>query len=295
MSLCRAEEAEIHAVKPAIGGLVFVDGADRDDAHADLRARRWLIVSAAADAPAPGHLRRAIEDAVEGALALRGALPPSVDVEAGLEITVRDQVFRTRALGATGLALTFPRLLGAASRGALDAGDSAVIAAWISASQRWPVQLLLDDADRDTELLMPRRLGDLATARSGARPPVAPLREVKSASMAAALMAAAPALELAPEPETLIPPSGEVLRTERAEPESVAADVDPETQRIPRPPPPIIAIPRRGVMKKRSRSEAPPPRRASPRRSSRKRSRPPPQRARPWRSLRRPRLHPRPW
>src|SRR4051812_21335212 len=177
MSLCRAEEAEIHAVKPATGGLVFVDSEGRDDAHADLRARRWLVVSAAVDAPTPGNLRRAIEDAVEGALALRGALPPSVDVDASLEITVRDQVFRTRALGATGLALTFPRLPGAASRCALDAGDSAVIAAWISASQRWPVQLLLDDADRDTELLMPRRLGDLATARSNPRPAPAPLRE----------------------------------------------------------------------------------------------------------------------
>jgi hypothetical protein len=250
MSLCRAEEAEIPAVKPALGALVFVDGAEREVAHAELRARRWLVVSAPMDAPAPGALRRTIEDAVEGALALRGALPPTVDVEAGVEITVRDQVFRTRALGATGLALVFPRLPGAAFRRSLDARDGAVIAAWIGASQRWPVQLLLDDADRDTELLLPRRLGDLATARSAARPEKIELREVPPAPI---VDAPAPR---EPEPETIIPPSGEVLRAEHVD--AAVAEIDPETQRIPRPPPPIIAIPRRGVMKKRGRSEAPP-------------------------------------
>jgi hypothetical protein len=253
MPLCRAEEAEIHAVKPAVGGLAFVDCAERDDAHAELRARRWLVISASSDAPAPGELRRAIDDAVEGALALRGALPPAVDVEAGVEVTVRDQVFRTRALGATGLALTFPRLSGPVDRRALDARDGAVLAAWIGASKRWPVQLLLDDADRDTELLMPRRLGDLATASSPARTAPVPLREVKSAPVIAA--PAPPAPEPEPEPETIIPPSGEVLRTEPAD---AAVDIDPETQRIPRPPPPILAIPRRSVLKKRGRSEPPP-------------------------------------
>ena len=254
MPLCRAEEAEIHAVKPALGGLAFVDSADRDDAHAELRARRWLVVSATTDAPAPGELRRAIDDAVEGALALRGALPPAVDVDAGVEITVRDQVFRARALGATGLALAFPRLPGPVDRHALDARDSAVIAAWIGASKRWPVQLLLDDADRDTELLMPRRLGDLATAHSPARTAPTPLREVKPAPVVAAPASPEPA----PEPDTLIPPSGEVLRADHAEPADANVESDPETQRIPRPPPPILAIPRRGVMKKRGRSEPPP-------------------------------------
>ena len=240
MPLCRAEEAETPVVKPVLGGLAFLDCAERADVHADLRARRWLVVSAPSDAPTPGSLRRVIDDAVEGALATRGALPPAVDVEASLDVIVRDQVFRTRALGATGLALTFPPLHEAAAPSALDPRDSAVLTAWISASQRWPVQLLLDEANRDTELLMPRRLGDLATARAPLR--LAPVEHREAAPVAA--------------PETIIPPSGEVLR---AEPLDLAAEVDPPTQRIPRPPPPIIAIPRRGVLKKRSRSEAPPP------------------------------------
>ena len=252
MSLARAEEAEIHAVKPALGGLAFLDGAERAGVHAELRARRWLVVTAPLSAPTPGDLRRAIDDAVEGALALRGALPPSVDVEAGVEITVRDQVFRTRALGATGLALAFPPLPGNPARRALDARDSAVLAAWIGASQRWPVQLFLDDADRDAELLMPRRLGDLATSRSTLRStPIEP-REVKLEP----ILTAPPALEIAiaidiaiaTEPET-------ILRVDTLAPTS---ESDPPTQRMPRPPPPILAIPRRGVLKKRSRSEAPP-------------------------------------
>jgi hypothetical protein len=251
MPLCRAEEAETPVVKPALGGLAFLDCAERADAHAELRARRWLVVSAPSDAPTPGSLRRAIDDAIEGALALRGALPPSVDVEASVEITVRDQVFRTRALGATGLALAFPPLPEPAFQSALDVRDSAVLAAWISASQRWPVQLLLDEADRDTELLMPRRLGDLATARSAARPAPMERRELTPALVAEP---AAPTPR-EPAPETVVPPSGEVLRSDAAE---LDAEIDPPTQRIPRPPPPIIAIPRRGVLKKRSRSEAPP-------------------------------------
>jgi len=248
MPLCRAEEAEISVVKPALGGLAFLDCAERADIHAELRARRWLVVSAPSAAPTPGNLRRTIDDAVEGALALRGALPPSVDIEASIEIVVRDQVFRTRALGATGLALAFPPLPEPAFQSALDARDSAVLTAWISASQRWPVQLLLDEADRDTELLMPRRLGDLATARSAARPVPLERHELT-------LVGDPAPAPREPAHETILPPSGEVLRTE---PVDLAAEIDPPTQRIPRPPPPIIAIPRRGVLKKRSRSEAPP-------------------------------------
>ncbi|MEP7124345.1 MAG: hypothetical protein ABJE95_25680 [Byssovorax sp.] len=263
MSLARAEEAETHAVKPATGGLAFLDGAERAGVHAELRARRWLVVNAPTSRPTPGDLRRAIDDAVEGALALRGALPPSVDVEAGVEITVRDQVFRTRALGATGLALAFPPLPGNAARPSLDARDSAVLAAWIGASQRWPVQLLLDDGDRDAELLMPRRLGDLATTRSAPRSAPIELHQVKPEPVVAAPEAAPPVLDIEIEidvpieiePETIVPPSGEILRADAVD---AANESDPPTQRIPRPPPPILAIPRRGVLKKRSRVEAPP-------------------------------------
>jgi hypothetical protein len=271
MSLARAEKAETHAVKPALGGLAFLDGAERAGVHAELRARRWLVVSAPSGRPTPGDLRRAIDDAIEGALAMRGALPPSVDIEAGLEITVRDQVFRTRALGATGLALAFPPLPGNAARPALDARDGAVLAAWINASQRWPVQLLLDDGDRDAELLMPRRLGDLATTRSAARSAPIELREVTPEPIVVAPEVTAPTLDAAPildiqidiqidpapvsETETVAPPSGEARSSDALE---ATSEGDPPTQRMPRPPPPILAIPRRGVLKKRSRAEAPP-------------------------------------
>ena len=259
MSLARAEEAEIHAVKPALGGLAFLDGVERADVHAELRARRWLVVNAPSSAPTPGDLRRAIDDAIEGALALRGALPPSVDVEAGVEITVRDQVFRTRALGATGLALAFPPLPGNATRRALDTRDGAVLAAWISASQRWPVQLFLDHADRDTEVLLPRRLGDLATARHALRSAPIELREVKAEPVIEVkpepVIAEPEALAQAPDAEAVVPPSGEILRLD---PLGATSESDPPTQRMPRPPPPILAIPRRGVLKKRSRVEPPP-------------------------------------
>src|SRR5271170_1405246 len=139
-SLAQVEKAPA-APAPA-GGVHFVVAARHADLCAELRARRYLVVPVAS--PEPGRLRHAIDDAVEGALAMRGALPPGVELDAALEPTLRDQVFRARALGATGLALTLPQL-GDAGTGVLDVVDSATLSAWLAAARRAPLLLVLDE------------------------------------------------------------------------------------------------------------------------------------------------------
>jgi hypothetical protein len=203
MSLAPAEKT-VTSPAPS-GGVHFVAAADSAPLCAALRARRYLI--APVPTPERGRLRQAIDEAVEGALALRGALPPAVHLEAALEPTIRDQVFRARALGATGLCLVLPGLACAADAGLLDAEDSATLLAWLAAARRAPLLVVLDEIDRTARVLSPVPVGDVAGP--------SPLRVHDSAP----------------------PASGEIA----------TPSVDTRT-----PPPPVIAMPRRGVMKKRS-------------------------------------------
>src|SRR5580698_9968456 len=136
MSLAQAEKIA-PAPAPA-GGVHFVAAPRHTDLCAELRVRRYLVAPVAP--PERGRLRHAIDDAVEGALAMRGALPPAVELDAALEPTLRDQVFRARALGATGLAVTLPQL-GDAGGGVLDVVDGSTLSAWLSAARRAPLLL----------------------------------------------------------------------------------------------------------------------------------------------------------
>ena len=204
MSLAPAEK--ISPAPPPAGGVHFAAAAQHAELSTELRARRYLV--AAVPSAERGRLRHAIDEAVEGALAMRGALPSAVHLDAGLEPTIRDQVFRARALGATGLSVMLPPLRSACAEGALDAADSATLLAWLGFTRRAPLLLLLDEADRGARVLSPTPLADLA----GASP-------------------------LGSTHDSAPPPSGEI-------------DTLDGSARTP--PPPVIAMPRRGVMKKRS-------------------------------------------
>jgi hypothetical protein len=207
MSSLATAEKSAPSPAPNPGGVHFAEGARHADLCAELRARRYLVAPVAT--AERGKLRHAIDDAVEGALALRGALPPGVEVGAALEPTIRDQIFRARALGATGLAIALPRL-GEGDDDLLDHEDGATLSAWLSAARRTPLLVVLDDRDRAARVLAPVPLADLA----GPSPLAAP--------------------------ESSPPPSGEI---------AIAAPPAPEA---PIAPPPVLAMPRRGVMKKRS-------------------------------------------
>src|SRR5262245_8186008 len=73
--------------KAPLGGVFFATAARYTEASLDFAERRFLVVSLP-----PGanyrHLTRAIDDAVEGALALRGALPREAPAGNDVEATV---------------------------------------------------------------------------------------------------------------------------------------------------------------------------------------------------------------
>ncbi|MEZ4437941.1 MAG: hypothetical protein R3B72_02555 [Polyangiaceae bacterium] len=111
-----------------------------------------------------GGLREAIEGAVEICLALRGAVPPAVEIDAPLAAMAHDQIFRVRALGATGLCLVLPPLAKLALGRLLDAADSEVLRTWHELSASESVQILFDAGDRELEILAPRPLGEVFPA-----------------------------------------------------------------------------------------------------------------------------------
>ncbi|WP_437997505.1 hypothetical protein WMF26_43245 [Sorangium sp. So ce185] len=143
---------------PPSGLARFAASGQGEGAERELRARRFLWASA--PAAQNGQLRAALDEAVELALAMRGALPPRVQEGAPLEAVIADQVFRARALGAAGLAVGLPRLAGGA-RGALHPEDSATLLAWLGAAREAPVALVFDEVDRSAQVLAPVPLADL--------------------------------------------------------------------------------------------------------------------------------------
>ncbi len=187
------------------GAVHFVDAALREDVQRDLVSRRYLL--AQVPSPLRSRMRRAIDDTVEAALALRGALPPCVEMDAPIDLVIRDQIFRARALGATGLAVMLPRV---ESEGALSIEDGAALSAWLAASRRAPLVVLLDEADRALRLLAPVPLAEVA----GAMP--LPKRSI------------------------------DVGRDSALD----ARGDEPASGNRISPPPPVISLPRRGVMKR---------------------------------------------
>src|SRR5262245_32526708 len=182
----RLSQTQEGGTLPGAGGARFIPAHRVADACAELKARRYVVARATPlkaerrreRSPERGSalpprtatgLRGAIEEAVESALALRGALPPGVSVHADLGICIRDQMLRVRALGATGLAIALPRLGTAGEPTGLDADDSAVLSAWIRAAQNEPLVLLLDDQDRTALALAPVPIEVLVQAASGSR------------------------------------------------------------------------------------------------------------------------------
>ncbi|WP_438033360.1 hypothetical protein [Sorangium sp. So ce204] len=146
---------------PPCGTARFAPSEQGADSERELRSQRFLWASAPA-AP-DGQLRATIEEAVELALALRGALPPRVQEGAPVEVAIADQIFRARALGASGLAVALPRLAGgrSASPRALHPDDSATLLAWLGAAREAPVALVFDEDDRSAQVLAPVPLADL--------------------------------------------------------------------------------------------------------------------------------------
>ncbi|MDC3979976.1 hypothetical protein [Polyangium jinanense] len=175
-------------MRPSFGAF-FVAASRKTELLSELRSRGYVVASILRP-PAPGRLRQAVEEAVESALAMRGAPPPSVSADVDGAASLRDQVVRARGLGSFGLALALPPLATLADTSgdapALGPSDSAVLAVFNEAAQAGPVALVLDEGDRALRILAPVRLDELVAdaaptrralpehSRVVARPPLTP-------------------------------------------------------------------------------------------------------------------------
>ena len=156
------------------GGSEFLTRADRSERCRQLSERGYLVARVApvydtepkpssslapASALKPGHLRQALEGAVEISLALRGAQPPSTIEQEEAEVAAASQLSRLQQLGANGLCLVLPELrLLADEDGTLAIADSTALDVWRELAETEPVYLLLDEGDRELSILAPRRL-----------------------------------------------------------------------------------------------------------------------------------------
>lgn len=117
-----------------------------------------------------GGLEAFVLDAIELELERRGAAPLGWQREECLEAKLGDQLYRTRLLGAGGLALRFSRLDALAdTSGQLNADDSDTLRQLLALAEREPLQLFLPEPA--AALLVvgePRRLSDWLTAGSRA-------------------------------------------------------------------------------------------------------------------------------
>jgi len=248
-------------------GALFVAASRKSELLSELRSRGYVVANILRP-PAPGRLRQAVEEAVESALAMRGAPPPSVSADADGAASLRDQLGRAKGLGSFGLALALPPLGTLADTSgdvvALGPSDSSVLTAFNDAAQVATVALVLDESDRGLRILAPLRLDDLVADAAPTRRP---------STEHSRIVARPPAPPPEPEPNdvktiTSDPPAREPDASDRPQlqgrlrglrprstPPAMPAVEAPRTFKSSPPPPPLDAAPP---------AEIPPPRRSSP-------------------------------
>lgn len=225
---------------PPLGEMRFISALSVPDVCTDLGASRFLVVGAPAGPLAPAGLRRRIDDAVEGELAARGALPAAIGVDAELSSCIRDQVFRTRALGSIGLAIALPPLSELADAdGRLNVDDSAALLAWTRATAELPVVLLASEADRGVSAYAPIPLERLLAAEGRAAPPAPPPVVDEATWIEASREPPADPFDMTPPPAAVAPAREEARR--REEPRRTPAP-PPVIRTRTTPPPPAVVV-----------------------------------------------------
>jgi hypothetical protein len=167
-----------------------VPGAELRETLAENASEGFLAVSVPAPKPADrGRLALVVEEAVEQALERHGGCPPGLAVEADLDASLADQIYRARLLEFRGLALALGplgALIGAA--GALELEDSATLRFLCAAPSGHAVRVLLDDANASLGVYpAPRPLAELVPSEA---PPVSGTGPVAVGELAQALVMA---------------------------------------------------------------------------------------------------------
>lgn len=156
-------------------GAHFVAASRKIELLTELRSRGYVVATIVRP-PGAGRLRQAVEEAIESALAMRGAPPPGVSADADAAASLKDQFTRARGLGAYGLALALPPLSSLADTSGevpmLGISDSSVISTFNDAAQASSIALVLDESDRSLKILAPMRLEELVADAAPTRRPI---------------------------------------------------------------------------------------------------------------------------
>ncbi len=239
------------APKPLPPSVRFADAEARARTIADARNARALL--AEPTVRVPGALGLAIDESVEAALALRGAMPPSVSSDSAIERVIADQLQRARALPVRGVCLALPPLRHLLDeRGQLSDDDARALVAWVQTARAvrgMRVVVLLDDADRALELSVPMRLGDWVDAAGDGHAYVVTPNAPAVVEKSRLVDAAEPCLELGEAVashigDTLRPPEpvlGELALRAAPHDELEDEDDDREIHRIDPPPRSLVA------------------------------------------------------
>ncbi len=229
MRVSQVPSSHPHALP--LGEMRFVSAQSVPEVCTALSARKFLVVGASLGPLAPTGLRRLIDDAVEGELAARGALPAAIGVDAELSSCIRDQVFRSRALGTTGLAIALPPLLELSdAEGRLNVDDSAALLAWTRATAELPVILLASEADRNVSAYAPIALERLLASEGRAAPPAPPPAVDEATWLEASREPPSDPFDMTPPPAAVSP------RVETRSPSRVSPPSPSKTRITPVPP-----------------------------------------------------------
>lgn len=136
---------------PLDGELAFVSPEAQVQRSSELLGAGAIVV----DVPAPaasmrGKLAEYVDDMIERALGIRGAPSPYLTSWSSMpddaEARLADQLFRSRTIGATGIAVAMGSLARIAAP-ALTPEDSTTLRVLARAAQRVPLAVLIDDGD----------------------------------------------------------------------------------------------------------------------------------------------------
>jgi hypothetical protein len=140
----------------------FADDAHRARTIADAERARAIVLLPRCSGP--GQLKGAIDADFESVLASRGAMPCAVRSDAPYRAVVEDQLARAAMLPVRGVCISMPVLADLCeANDSLNEDDLRTLSVWVEAAKvqrRLRVVVLLSEIDRDTTLLVPRRLED---------------------------------------------------------------------------------------------------------------------------------------
>jgi hypothetical protein len=187
-----------------VGEVRFATLDERDAASVRLERTGHVVAELEGIGPsARGRLGEAIDEAIEDALAARGATAPGITSGSDRDATLSDQLFRARRVGGRGLAVVLGPLRAATTPlAALEPEDSATLRFLADATRERPLVLVLDARDAVTG-----SYGDPVPLRSLLLPRPAQADGAAHARETAPAPAPSPTLALQPTPGPMPAPA----------------------------------------------------------------------------------------